>query len=423
MGWEYEAATWLTTDLSQDPFWDLPRNLSRAKPGDILRWQDLDGIVTGTNWTIPGGTALSRFQYASEDADGTVVAASAFLLLPFALPHGAKNLRTLVWTHGTAGVAPICAPTNNKNLYYDWQSVYTLVQSGYAVIAPDYAGLGSTTPNGFEYMAAFTHAADVAFSVIAARNRIGKLLTKEWVVIGQSEGGWSAWQVNLRFAREYQERLLKAGKFLGSVAIAPATRVIDILKTLKDVPAGPDGGINDIVSYLLPVISRLYPNLRLEDYLTQTAIGRFRDLTSKSCVYGGFYAFAYLTEEEMYKNSSWTEHPAISEWRKTYSGEGYDKLSAPMLIVHGTEDGLVPFDHVVEDFNRTCEAYPDSSLTFLSYEGLAHDSVTVGAQADYLRWLDDLFSGKKQRKGCSRTDIRPITGRFQPVAFTYNALI
>ncbi|EMT61768.1 hypothetical protein FOC4_g10014837 [Fusarium odoratissimum] len=275
----------MTANLSHDPFWHLPQNISTAKPGDILRWQDIDAIAASTNWTIPA-------QYASEDIDGEIVAASAFLLIPYAPQNGAKKLRTLVWTHGTAGVVPICAPTNHKNLYYDW------------------AGLGSTTPKGFQYVAGWTHAADVAFSVIAAKRRIGALLSDGWVTVGQSEGGMTAWRVNERLALSGQDALRKAGNFLGSVAIAPANRV---------------------------------------------------------------------------------------------------------------DDGVVPIKFTAEDYKKTCKEEPGSSIRLLTYAGQNHDSVTNSAQADYMSWVNDLFNGKKMKKGCSRVDIPPLTDLFQPVAIQYIA--
>ncbi|KAH7269822.1 uncharacterized protein BKA55DRAFT_532453 [Fusarium redolens] len=413
MGWEIDAGNWVAANLSHDPFWHLPHNISTAKPGDILRWQDIDATTASTNWTIPAGAALSRFQYTSEDADGKVVAASAFLLIPYAPPNDAKKLRTLVWTHGTAGVVPICAPTNHKNLYYDWQAPYSFVQLGYA-------GLGSTTPKGFQYVAGWTHAADVAFSVIAAKRRIGALLSHEWVTVGQSEGGMTAWRVNQKLALSGQDGLNKAGKFLGSVAIAPANRPTDLIDYLNSMPVSADGSSYGLTAYLLPNIANLYPELHAEDYLTKTAIGRLT-LMRRSCTYGGFYATGNMANEEFYKNSSWTKHPAVAAWRKTYMGEGHWKLAAPLMVIQGADDGVVPIKFTVEDYKRTCKEEPDSSIKFLAYAGQNHDSVTNSAQADYMSWVNDLFNGKKMKKGCSRVDIRPLTDRFQPVAIQYIA--
>ncbi|KAF5705229.1 Secretory lipase [Fusarium globosum] len=394
IGWEIDAGNWVAANLSHDPFWHLPQNVSTAKPGDILRWQDIDATTAGANWTIPAGASLSRFQYASEDVDGKIVAASAFLLIPYAPPNGAKRLRTL---HHTL----LC------NL--DTRSLHRTM-----------LGLGSTTPKGFQYVAGWTHAADVAFSVIAAKKRIGTLLSDEWVTVGQSEGGMAAWRVNERLALPGQDALKKAGNFLGSVAIAPANRPTDLIDYLNSMPVSADGSANGLTAYLLPNIANLYPELHVEDYLTKTAIGRLT-LIRQSCTYGGYYAVGNMANEEFYKNSSWTKHPAVAAWRKTYMGEGHWKLAAPLMIVQGVDDGVVPIKFTVEDYRKTCKEEPGSPVRLLTYAGQNHDSVTNSAQADYMSWVNDLFNRKKMKKGCSREDIRPLTDRFQPVAIQYIA--
>ncbi|WYZ43389.1 hypothetical protein EsH8_VI_001088 [Colletotrichum jinshuiense] len=419
IGWEFDSGNWVSANISLDDFWDLPANISTAKPGDILKWQDLDAATTISNWTIPGGMSLSRFQYASEDIDNTTVAASAFLLLPYSPRYPAKKLRTIVWSHGTAGIAGICSPSNHRNLYYDWAGPYAFAQLGYAVIGPDYAGLGTSTPRGFEYGAGWTHAADVAFSLVAARKRIGDILTDEWVSIGQSEGGLTAWRTNERLALEGQDALHKAGKFLGSVAIAPANRPVDLAIALMNTPPNEDGSGTAIVGYQLPNIANLYPDLHIEDFLSEETIGRL-PLSQQSCTYGAFYLFSYMSPEEFYVNSSWTDHPAVLDWRKVYNREGMWKLSAPQLLVHGTGDGIVPFYLSEEDYNTTCSLYPDSSLKFYTYEGQNHDTVTAAAQVDYMAWVDDLFNGKTVEPGCARYDIHPLTDHWQTTATPYD---
>jgi hypothetical protein len=216
-GWEFDAMNWVVPNTTNDAFYDLPLNLSAAKPGDILKWQGLDAAQTSSNWTIPSGQALSRVQYATEDLDGSIIAASAFILLPYAPRHGHGKISTLAWSHGTSGISPVCAPSNHKNLYYEWSAPFSFAQRGYAVIATDFAGMGSVTPKGFQYCVQWTHAADIAFSVAAARQRLGDVLTDEWVSLGQSEGGAAAWRLNQRLALLGQEALLKAEGYLGWV--------------------------------------------------------------------------------------------------------------------------------------------------------------------------------------------------------------
>lgn len=68
-----------------------------------------------------------------------------------------------------------------------------------------------------------------------------------------------------------------------------------------------------------------------------------------------------------------------------------------------------------------CAAHPESRVWFLTYEDQDHDSVTNSAQVDYMGRVDDLFNGKEMGRGCSRIDVQPLTGHFQPFLVPYRA--
>ncbi|KAK7970094.1 hypothetical protein PG988_009167 [Apiospora saccharicola] len=145
----------------------------------------------------------------------------------------------------------------------------------------------------------------------------------------------TAWRLNQRLAVEGRQETLgrRAGTFLGCVAIAPASRVIDIIDALKDAPTSNDGGVHEIAAYVMRNLAGLYPDrLRLEDYLIETVRARL-DLVGQSCLYGVFEAFGYMTPAEFYKDpdegASWTRHPAVADWREVYNREGLTKLAAP----------------------------------------------------------------------------------------------
>jgi hypothetical protein len=180
---QLESSMWVSKNVTLDEFYNTPTNSSGAKPGDLLRWEDISRQVINTKFTPPSGMSISRFLYMTEDLDRKPIPASAFVLLPYKKADLDKPLDTLVWTHGTAGRIRNCAPSNHKDLYYEWQGPYALAQAGYAVVAPDYAGQGSDIPQGFMYEAGFLHAADVAYGLIAARTVIGDLLSEEYVVV------------------------------------------------------------------------------------------------------------------------------------------------------------------------------------------------------------------------------------------------
>jgi alpha-beta hydrolase superfamily lysophospholipase len=407
-----EAKLWVN-DIVSDPFYTTPANITGAVPGDLLRWEDVPAQQLTNNWTIPAGLSLSRFMYVTEDIDNRSIPATAWVLLPFhgnlPTPGEPGKLRTVVWTHGTAGRSRLCSTTNNKGLYYNWQAPFTLAEAGYAVIAPDYAGQGSDIPQGFMYEAGFLHAADVAYSVIAARKAIGGMLSNKWAVFGHSEGGMTAWRTNERLALPGNERLHKAGKFVGAVAAAPALRPQRLIPlSWKETSTG--GGPFSV--YFLQSLARLYPDqIKVEDYLGETILQRLGVLDN-SCFVTGYVAVGPLSPDATFTNKSWLDHPATNDWAVRYNGQGPHRLAAPMLVVQGVSDTITPASLTMEDFNLTCAAYPESVAHAKLYPGMGHGQVLEAGRADIAGWLDARFHGRRLPKGCVVEEIRPLTGRY-----------
>jgi alpha-beta hydrolase superfamily lysophospholipase len=414
----FEQSLWVSKNVSNDTFYSTPANATGAKPGTLLRWEDIPRDVINMKWTPPAGMSLSRFMYMTEDIDRTPIPATAFVLLPYKKPDADCPLNTVVWTHGTAGRIRQCAPSNHKDLYYEWQGPYMLAQQGYAVIAPDYAGQGSEIPQGFMYETGFLHAADVAYGLIAARKAMGDLLSEEYVVVGHSEGGMTAWRTNERLAKPDQEELLKAGKFLGSVAKSPALRPLDLIpESIRRANGGP---IGDAVSvFFLQSLARLFPNFHLEDYVTDTVLGRI-PLMDQGCLQVGRALFSNLTSDQLFKNLTWLEHPDVVDWQKRYNGAGPHALAAPMLVVQGIADPLTYANNTEIDFNRTCSAFQDTKATLLLYPGVDHNVAAQVTQQDYLPWIKARFDGEEVEPGCHIKTVETTTTRFRDVGTFYS---
>ncbi|KAK7433042.1 hypothetical protein QQZ08_000515 [Neonectria magnoliae] len=406
--YEAESKLWVN-DVVSDPFYTTPSNISAASPGDILRWENVPSKQLRSNWTIPAGLSLSRFMYATEDIDNKTIPATAWVLLPFSktlsTPGEPDKLRTVVWTHGTAGHGRLCSTTNNKGLYYDWKAPFILAESGYAVVAPDYAGQGSDIPQGFMYESGFLHAADVVYSLIAAKTVLGNL-SEKWAVYGHSEGGMTAWRTAERLAIPGEERLHKAGKFIGAVAAAPALRPQKLIP-LSWAETGTGGGPFSV--YFLQSLAGLFPDqIKVGDYLSDTAIQRL-DVLDNSCFQTGIAAVGQLTPETLFKNTSWLEHPATNNWAVRYNGQGPRPFAAPLLVIQGVTDTITPASLTMEDFNLTCSTYPKSPAHAKLYPGMGHGQVLESARADIAAWLDARFRGEPTQNGCLVENIEPLT--------------
>lgn len=410
--YEAESRLWVN-DIVSDPFYSTPANITVAKPGDILRWEAVPSRQLTANWTIPASLSLYRYMYATEDINEKVIPTTGWVLLPYRhtlpTPDEPGKLRTVAWTHGTAGRARLCSTTNNKGLYYDWKAPFLLAESGYAVIAPDYAGQGSEIPQGFMYEAGFLHAADVAYAVIAARKVLGAILSNKWAVFGHSERGMTAWRTVERLALPGQERLLKAGRFIGGIAAAPALRPQKLIP-LSWKQTGTGGGPFSI--YFLQSLAGLFPEqVRLSEYLTETAQQRLSVLDN-SCFQTGVAAVGSLTPEETFRHKSWLNHSVVNDWAVRYNGQGPHPLAAPLLVVQGVTDTITPASLTMEDFNLTCSTYPRSSAHAKLYPNMGHGQVLESARADIASWLEARFRGERVGSKCVVEQIQPLTSQY-----------
>lgn len=112
---------------------------------------------------------------------------SSAVFLPSGLtPEGGWPV--VVWMHGTVGVAHDCAPSLNPRTARDSQYLNTWLSLGYAVVAPDYPGLGSAGLH--HYLDARAEAWSILDSVRAALAAFP--LKNQLVLVGQSQGAHAA---------------------------------------------------------------------------------------------------------------------------------------------------------------------------------------------------------------------------------------
>ena len=264
--WEVEYSQYAGGSTLEDPFYIPPRLAANVvpPPGTILKIEDFTQTV---NYTLPPNLALSRFLYVSRNVNGTSVPASAYILWPFApndFNHAEPNAApTILWNHLTAGYYGPAAPSKHRNLWAGDNVPFTLALAGYAVIAPDYAGLGVTQDfNGdflpHQYLAAPAAAADSIFAYHAARAAFSDRLSKSFVGIGHSQGGETTWGLAELLAAEPD----LADGYLGSVAMATATN-----------PWGPGVFTTTFVGNGL---STIFPGFELERWLTPLGVARER---------------------------------------------------------------------------------------------------------------------------------------------------
>lgn len=177
------------------------------------------------NAAIQPLTAYSQVvRYKMPGVNNKTVEANTVVLLPKGTkPAGGWPI--VVWAHGTTGVADSCAPSKLPDFASAETGINTnalisaFLQKGYAVVAPDYEGLG--VEGIHPYLNLKSEAYSLIYALKAAREVVGGT-SKNWVVVGHSQGGQAALG-----AAQYEQ--LANLNFKGTVAVAPASQFLSVL--------------------------------------------------------------------------------------------------------------------------------------------------------------------------------------------------
>lgn len=251
-----------------DPFYKLPTNLSLSSlppPGSILRVEEHSN---NSLYTLPPTLSLSRFLYVSETLNGSRVPASGFVLWPFAPRQNRKSrnasenvYETVGAAHGTSGQATACAPSGLRNLWDDFHGPFAAALAGFAIVGTDYVGLGIPGIDS-PYFVLPSQANDVFHAVTAAQQHWSSQLTKEFVLMGQSQGGGTTWAAAQRQAKR------PVDGYLGVVAASPFTDV------LADIAGESAGQINSRIAGIAQGLKGVRDNFTLSEWLTDAGVAR-----------------------------------------------------------------------------------------------------------------------------------------------------
>lgn len=388
----------------EDDFYTLPplsNETGPLGPGQILKVQP---FTDPTAYAIPPGTALSRVMYTTTTFNGTVVPTTGFILWPYAArdlnKSSSKPIKAsvVVWAHGTSGFFKDQAPSAHRSLWYDNAGPFTLAESGYAVFAPDYAGLGVTESwDGSEIVHQYSFspasAHDALYGVRAALESFPNLLEESFVVMGHSQGGGVAWSVAEVMSSEADEFGDLETMYKGAIAASPTTRALGAQ-----------------ASFMLPSVAlglhSVFTDFTLGEWLTDLGVARSevaRETQASNTVLQQFH----FSGEPTYREA----------WNRTWYAESFSKLGdagrrdaiGPILVLQGASDTYVPYDVTAETVRETAEMYPHIDLEFLVASDVAHTPVLHATQQYWLRWIEERLSGKPlERKGSVRTELRSL---------------
>lgn len=381
----FERSTWVKGSVSQDPFYRVAPEWADTKFGTVFRVEDMDPTL----YTIPPTTSISRILYQSKSYLGKKTPASGYVLFPYS-PRQFKGgkVPVVLWGHGTSGIHPESGPSHLRDLWQNAQGPTPLVQQGYVVVAPDYAGLGvGKNAAGenitHEYLASPAHANDMEYALQAARSAFS-FLGPKFMTIGHSQGGGAVWS----FAERMHANPIDG--YLGGVAIAPVTRLLDL-------PQGsPVKSL--LVAAALPAITSIFPDFNISSLLTPEGSQRF-DLEKKTGgnVHATISLLLTMAGFPILKEG-WEQNEYVQRFQKA-TGTGGKPIKGPLLVIQGDNDANIDVRTTTAAVKTTGSANPKESISYIIYSNITHAPAIWVGQQRYLDWIAKRFNGEPARPG------------------------
>lgn len=353
-----------------------------TKPGVLLRLEPFAR-------DIPANARAWRIAYTTTRADDTPSVASAIVLAPAAPTSGPRPV--IAWAHGTTGIAPGCAPSLMRKPLANVPAVSGLMREGWVYVATDYAGLGAGSRHA--YLIGDDAARSVLDAVRAARQLQDLALDDRVVIWGHSQGGHAALWTGMR-APAYAPDV----RILGVAALAPASDLVALMAS------SPTSSFRKITaSYLLQAYSALYPDVRVEDYVSRAMRVAVADLAQR-CV-GDWPTLVSMLEATALPSQGIYSRPPTTGALGARLAENTPRqpIAAPVLIAQGQADDLVL--PAVQDSYVAARCAAGQPIDYRTYAGLDHLSLVApdsAAGSDLIAWSRDRFAGRNATSTCGR---------------------
>jgi hypothetical protein len=358
-------------------FYDPPESFRAHPPGALLRSEEFKG------YKLPLNAHAVRIMYVSRALDGSPVAASGVVLIP----AGRRPLHgwpVIVWAHGTSGVARMCAPSLMKDLEYGSEGLMPMVAAGFAVVATDYAGLG--TPGVHQYDNKIAQANDVVYSVPAARAAVPSL-GRDWVAIGHSQGGVAVWGI-----AELEAKLADSG-YRGAISVAGD---MDYESFEEHDSLNPSTITNLYWPLTAFGVKASYPSFEVAKMLAPGMLQRYQDVTTRGCWYYAYAAAAEIGQQAAVR-PGWDKVPELGKYNQ--DSRSTDKpIRGPLMILAGDDDASVNFANIKAGVARACRNH--LPVEFVHRPGLDHDPLMEKTIDLQLNWVRARLAGKPWRSNC-----------------------
>ncbi|WP_067721157.1 alpha/beta hydrolase [Nocardia yamanashiensis] len=350
----------------------VPATAEIVALGELSNIEFLD-----TAWSFEKASATLGLTYGTLDQRDNPARATAGLYLPPGLPpQGGWPL--VVWAHGTIGIGNDCAPSRRPQSERNRTYFNQILDNGYAVLAPDYQGLG--TGGNFSYYNTEVEARSILDAVSAAR-RLPLPLSADWVLVGQSEGAHAVMSAADRYART------GGGGAAGLSGVVATGLRTDPAKSLPEMfRATSTGSANQIgyAAYYLASLEDRHPGSvrpHLSDFGAQ-----FVEKAATTCLSDLVAAADGRRPASLVADP---DHPTPSFEADLAELTGYrdDALPTDVMIGYGTADIDVPSTETSAYTTLLQSRNPNITVTVKEYAGKDHSGAFLASLPDTLSFL------------------------------------
>ncbi len=264
-----------------------------------------------------------------------------------------------------------------QNLVATFCSPYQLALQGYLVVGSDYAGLGvqkdaSGAPIMLEYLASPSQGNDIVHSVHAAREAFPEL-SKDFIVVGHSQGGGAAWAVAQRAASS------PIPGYLGAIAISLYTNFLN-----EESVFGPR-----VAATICRGIASSFPDFDPQDILTLEGDKRISVMSQTGA--GVAAAIAIVHKADLVK-PDWRTNPYVQKYGDL-TGSGGKPIQGPLLVIHGEADAMNSPATVKAAVEKTASLFPSAQLESVWLPDVRHAPALGASQRLWMDSIADRFNG------------------------------
>ena len=357
-------------------------NLAGSGPGSLVSAMTMPGLVASADGRHLQAARVVYRSTSGDDGAPTVV--SGAVVVPLGAPP-AGGWPIVAFGHGTTGIDESCAPSNSDSLMGMSGLVAAIVSKGFAVVMPDYEGLGA--PGVHPYTDSRTAGLNMIDAVRALRLTF-RNASNRWMALGHSQGGGAAWAADER-ARRYAPEL----DLVGAVALAPAADVSKFVDKAKAGTLTQDQML--AFPLIIESLARRFPELNRDDYRNGWATRSWDALTACSgpLVNQRPAAAAGLAPAQLVPSSALAETRMREQLQRWALPQ--EPLSAPMYVVYGSNDTLIDAQWTTDAIARACAL--GGTITWQLQPGKGHGDIDFSAA---LSWIVERFAGKPATNDC-----------------------